>query len=618
MEFSATSSNEIKMEVQSEDTVLTSQNENPTTENARQLDTLELLSTLESANGEQQEAVTKTEMADVEMATNHMGVKVQVMQDEPVMFYINDAVLYNNVNQNTKFPSIQLNAPKLKAPPVHALKPFPFLYKLFLVAKSQYVRYINWSEDGLRVELHYLELQSHLASDENIFRCATLMQFTKQLLDHGFKRLAHLENAIPECPFGIILIYRHAHFVRDKPEKLQWIAEQIYVETENTKPDRPLGNPSDVHLRRMSKRGDLCSTLITPRSELQMARSRLMAIIHFSMDTKWLNECGNFSKILTQMIPRRGRASLKPKNSKRSVSRLPRGGRIKYVKPHESVTAMPISQITEYAGYFGNVDIGRLKEFFAEYLPRYGNSKQEIVMDATTKTSNFQQNYPIGINYSEDDTDGETLQSKGSSKQNTQAQSSQDCKVDPIDGTIEQFMAEICGDPGISNLSASPTKSTATKSTATKANTTTTTTSKPKVRKKRKLKEASSTEEEDDDDEEILKEASDCSSMDIDIDIEPNPDDNNQIKEVEEKKKKKNNSPMSDVTLEGENQESNPDDKPLTETGNDDSDEDEDFDDDDDYVDKNVEFRTSTTQKQSGTPRRYDLRNTKRPTKRYL
>ncbi|XP_068147059.1 uncharacterized protein comr [Drosophila tropicalis] len=613
MDFSAFSSNEIRMEVQNEDTVLTSQNGNPTAENANQMDTLELLSTLESANGEQQEAGSETVTANIEIPTNIPGLKVQVMQDEPVVFYINNAVLHNT-NQKIKFPSIQLTAPKLKTPPVHALKPFPFLYKLFLAAKSLYVRYINWSEDGTRVELHYWELQSHLASDENIFRCATIMQFTKQLLDHGFRRLITRENAIPECPLGIVLIYKHAHFVRDKPEKLQWIAEQTYVEAEDTKPDildRPLGKPSDIHLRRMSKRGDLCSSIITPRSQLQMARSRLMTTVRYHLDTKWFKERQNTSQMLAEMIPRRGRSSVlnKPQNS---VSRLPKKGRVKYVKPHESVTDMPASRITEYAGYFGNVDIGRLKEFFAEYLPRYGNSKQDIVMDATTKKSNFHQNLPIGINYSEDEDNRETLQSKSSSKRNNQAQSRQDGKVDAIDGSIEMFMAEICGDPSISNLPASANKSTAT----TTANTTTSTTSKPKVRKKRKLKQASSTEEEDND-EEILREPNNCISMDMEIDNEPNSDANYQINELEEDMWEGNHSP-TDVAFEGESQESNPDGKPTKETGNDDSDEDEDFDDDDDYVDKNVEFRTSGTQKQSDTPRRYDLRNTKRPNKRYL
>lgn len=128
------------------------------------------------------------------------------------------------------------------------------------------------------------------------------------------------------------------------------------------------------------------------------------------------------------------------------------------MKPHDSVITIGIGQAPDYAGFYGNVELAKVNEFFSEYLPRYGSKitgYKDIVMEATNKSNGFQQNLPIGLDYSDDDDDALPPISSCSMEVDVDVQPSTSAAAKtksssrkPVDDMeLEQAMQELCEGP---------------------------------------------------------------------------------------------------------------------------------------------------------------------------
>jgi len=487
--------------------------------------------------------------------------------------------------------------------PNHPLMGYRFVLKLFLATDSNAVDFLSWSGKGTQLELNYVGLQEHLSSGRSIFHCRNTLQFTALLLGHGFERVWSGEDSKSSVltAASIKLLYRNPNFVRGQLEKLE------KIEDHHPNPDKkepqfpPLHLPNYAHMARMIRRGDLCSTSYTCRSPLQTARCTFQTLLNYQADLGVMKERNSNDvfnqQIMSQLNVKRGRNTsdslLDPAPSKAYQA--------KFVKPDESVINIGIGQAPDYAGYYGKVELSKVNEFFAEYLPRYGSKitgYKDIVMDATNKSIGFQQNLPIGMNYSDDEDDvlaplssGLELDFLPSTSAAAKSKSS-GRKAAVEDSDLEQAMQELCG----SNLNEDdddvPQTSSSSKLKAKP---------KPKAKAKptkrlAKLLESSCSESEE---FQAVQEKKARKPKKIKLKTEEDRvsytvkiDEDSETQEVEEATDEK----MKDLQYD---------------EYDDDDDEEDDFggEDDDDYVDKYVQHRTAP---EPPKRRRYDLRNSKR------
>ncbi|XP_017044903.1 uncharacterized protein LOC108090637 [Drosophila ficusphila] len=479
--------------------------------------------------------------------------------------------------------------------PDHPLSCYSFIVKLFLATSLDSVDFLKWSADGCELEMDYQGLESHLTSGCSIFQCRNTLQFTGFLLAHEFERVLYREDTK-----SILLIYRHPNFSKDEPAKLQLLAEKSrdFEEEFDEKPEDPrfppLNMPNAAHTDRMIHRGDLCSISYTCRSPLQVARCRFQTLLGYQADLAVLKERNSLDVFNKQ---KRGRSAI----NNTLIDTIPgKGSSTKYVKPHESVITIGIGQAPDYAGYYGRVELSKVNDFFSEYLPRYGSKitgYKDIVMDATNKSIGFQQNLPIGMDYSDDEDDALPPISLGLEMDFTPSTSAA-AKVKtssrkPVeDSDLEQAMQELCEGSHFNQDDDVPQSSSGIRP-------------KPKPKPKAKAKpakrlakflESSSSENEDSKEVEEKKHVKpkkikmDAVEDDISYTVEIELD--SEMPEIDERTVKKAKDQQYDEE-------------------DDDSEDDEDLDeeDDDDYIDKNVQYRNAT---EPPKRRRYDLRNSKR------
>ncbi|XP_017005946.2 uncharacterized protein comr [Drosophila takahashii] len=485
--------------------------------------------------------------------------------------------------------------------PEHPLMGYRFVVKLFLATDSSCVDFLNWSGKGTQLELNYQGLQDHLSSGRSIFHCRNTLQFTAQLLAHGFERIwSREESESKDSVSPILLFYRNPNFVKGQLGKLEKIRED--------KKDSRLPNlhlPNYAHIARMIRRGDLCSTSFTCLSPLQIARCHFQARLDYQADLGVLKERNNHDmlnqQIMTQLNVKRGRSASSnnslPEPTPSKVSQA------KFVKPHESVINIGIGQAPDYAGYYGKVELSKVNDFFSEYLPRYGSKitgYKDIVMDATNKSIGFQQNLPIGLNYSDDEDDVLAPLSSGldmdflPSTSAAGKMKSSGRKVAEGDFDFDQAMQDLLKKEEDDDDDDVPQTSSSSKLKAKP---------KPKAKAKptkrvAKLLESSSSENEES--EEIEEKSKARKPKNIQLKTEENGISYVVKIEVD-----------SDMPENDESTDKNVKDLQYEEDDDDDEEEEDELDeeDDDDYVDKYAPYRSAP---EPPKRRRYDLRNSKR------
>ncbi|XP_030375602.1 uncharacterized protein LOC115624894 [Scaptodrosophila lebanonensis] len=329
----------------------------------------------------------------------------------------------------------------------------PFSHKLHLVASSEKHPYLSWTTSGQELQLEYIGLQQYLANDSCIFKSRTLLQFIQQLRLYGFKRVwlgenPYATNQMLTSP-PLLLYYQHPDFDRDANIELMNKPQTPTRTLEVTEETLfPLGNASEAYNERMRERGDLCSSFYTFSSPLELRRARLQTLLRYQMDERQLRDHAYSSELLAQLVPRRGRTATKAQPEPLTTQVA------KYVKPQESVLSFVSGYCPEYAGYYGNVPVTKINDFFSEFLPRYGNKTtgyKDIVTDASSKVNTFQQNLPIGLSFSEDEDEGGTDEiiktssktESGSKAKKNSKRSKPEAAVDDME--LEEAMQALCG-----------------------------------------------------------------------------------------------------------------------------------------------------------------------------
>ncbi|XP_017123664.1 uncharacterized protein LOC108143663 [Drosophila elegans] len=502
-----------------------------------------------------------------------------------------------------------------ESPSDHPLMGYPFVLKLFLATSSDSVDFLKWSTNGRQLELDYGGLQEHLASDSSIFHCRNPLQFTGLLLAHGFERR---EGAAPadRQVSSILLIYQNPIFTRGQSlQKLQTLveeAQEIGDQDAERKESRlpPLHLANAAHIDRMSRRGDLCSTSFTCRSPLQVARCQFQTLLGYQADLGVLRERNSndlFNKqILAQLNVKRGRSAFN--NALLDMTPSKGASLDKFVRPHESVINLGIGQAPDYAGYYGKVELSKVNDFFAEYLPRYGSKitgYKDIVMDATNKSTGFQQNLPIGMDYSDDEDDGLAPISSGpemdflpSTSAAGKLKSSGGKAVE--DSDLEQAMQELCGGSNL-NQEEDEGPQTSSSSSKLKAKAKPQANAKPPKRVAKFLESSSS----DSEDSPALKETKSRKPKNLKLKTEE--DSISYIVEIEVDSETQENAEPKD----GKTNDQQCDEEDEDENEDDDEDDEEDDldEDDDDYIDKNTQYKNA---QEPPKRQRYNLRTSKR------
>ncbi|XP_017077394.2 uncharacterized protein LOC108112158 [Drosophila eugracilis] len=521
--------------------------------------------------------------------------------------YIDQEVLENH---RRIYRQLGIHIPVMQ--PNHPMLTFRFVLKLFLAADSCTMDFLQWSSTGNELILEYVGLQQYLSSADSIFHCRSTLQFTELLLAHGFQRVwpRKKKTAIPDTLEPVLLTYRNPKFREGDVINLHSLNLECELIRENPSKKQPrfpsLHVPNSKHFARMTRRGDLCSTSYSCRSPLQIARCQFQTILGYQADLGVLKERhAVFNRhSLTHSNMKRGRNATSNPIADVNPTKV---SLAKFVKPHESVINIGIGQAPDYAGYYGKVELSKVNDFFSEYLPRYGSKitgYKDIVMDATNKSIGFQQNLPIGINYSDDEDDGLVPISSGldmdflpsTSAEAKQKSSSHKLPVD--DSDLEQAMQELCGGLNPIEDDEDPQPSTSTSSNRTKAK------PKPKPKAKpvkRQAKRQSSSSSENEDSKKIEKK-------------KPKQRQPKKMKREPEEScsyKVETDEDLEEQEIEdaNDNKERMIRDRRYDDESNDDEEEDELDEDDEDYIDKNVQYRSAPEPPKT---RRYDLRNPKR------
>lgn len=497
-----------------------------------------------------------------------------------------------------------------ETPKSHPLLHYAFVVKLFLATDNSSIHFLKWSANDRELEVDYQGMQEHLSSGCSMFHCRNTLQFTGTLLAHGFERVS-LKDVRKSSATNITLIYRNPNFVKGQLLKLHKLAQECEKIPEISSPGTaeprrpPLHLPNYAHISRMVRRGDLCSTPYTSRSALQVARCHFQTLLGYQADLGVLKDRNNhdmFNKnIMTQLNVKRGRSSINNAPVDLAPSKV---SFEKFVKPHESVINIGIGQAPDYAGYYGQVELFKVNEFFSEYLPRYGSKitgYKEIVMDATNKSIGFQQNLPIGMNYSDDEDDAlppisSDLDLDFMPSTSAAAKMKSTGRKVVEDSDLEQAMQELCGGSNLNEEEELPQTSTRFKA-------------KPKPRAKTKAKptkrqakpvHSSSSECEDFKPDEVYEGFKSRNPKNVKL----KPSDENISYTLEE------GTDFEEQVIE-ETTETKVQDSQYDDLDDDDDDEEEDYfdEDDEDYVYKNLQYRNPPEPPKS---RRYDLRNSKR------
>ncbi|XP_022230837.2 uncharacterized protein LOC111079832 [Drosophila obscura] len=309
------------------------------------------------------------------------------------------------------------------------LEEFSFVQKLYLATNSPSIDFVNWSKRGKHLIVQYMALQEHLTGPRSIFRCRSVLQFAEELSHHGFMRVLDYDLKDP-AKGTIVLVFQHPNFVMGMPQKLRQISNlNIQEDQENELLQKQNGK-------------DICAAFHSYLSPLQAARCRLHTELSYHFDMALLQEYANASN-----KPVAKRAGRPAQIVETTVEQQLVGKTDKFVNPYESVAKILTKQVPSYAGYYGNVALPKLQDFFQEYMPRYGikiSGYKQIVIDGHNKSSDFNQNLPIGIDYSDEENDDPA-------------------KKETFD--LEQVMQQLCGEDGEGIASNTPNSSSTSSST---------------------------------------------------------------------------------------------------------------------------------------------------------
>ncbi|KAH8290152.1 hypothetical protein KR054_000476, partial [Drosophila jambulina] len=497
----------------------------------------------------------------------------------------------------------------------------PFVLKLYLAASSEGISMLNWSRNGRQLVVNYEALQEHLTAGSRIFRCRSVKQFTGKLKTEGFARI-HKEEVYAPVPAIVtlkpmLLYYQQPEFVRSNLDSLHKLMEEslllekYYPEgarygkesEEDEDVDKveehlefsvPLYQPSKSHLERMQQRGDKCCSSISSRSPIQEARCRFRTLLNHLATTKVLQASAHLNRSNSTK-------KVRPWDFPTFTS-----SSIKFVRPHDSVITLDAHKPPpEYAGYYGQVSPTKVNNFFAEYLPRYGNKTtgyKDIVLETTHKPSNFQQNLPIGLASSDsEDNDPDDVQPPVSpagqdsdmdcmpSTSAAAAMRSKRSSDSVDDQDLEEAMQELCGG-----------------STALKESASSGSRGRPKIPKANSRKRrAKSFESSSSDNEDMNVDENQEAEVDEDIEEDLDTEEDEDVEEDKEAKEDKNadeneNDEEDEEDEDGEDNEEDEDDE-------EDAEDNEEDDDDDDY---SVQYRAAPQEPEK--PRRYHLRNSMR------
>ncbi|KAH8309445.1 hypothetical protein KR059_009866, partial [Drosophila kikkawai] len=497
----------------------------------------------------------------------------------------------------------------------------PFVLKLYLAASSDAMPMLNWSPSGRQLVVDYQALQDHLTAGSQIFRCRSVKQFTEKLTTEGFARVDKeetdpAEKSDPSDDMEpMLLYYTQPEFVRGKLDALKTFMEdsllmekyypmgaqngQAAEDAEDEKELEflvPLHMPSKSHLERMQQRGDKCCSIISVRSSIQAARTRFRTLLDHLATTQVLQASAHLCK---NPAMKKSRPWDCPTFTSSSI---------KFVRPHDSVITLDANKPPpEYAGYYGEVSPSMVNQFFGDFMPRYGNKTtgyKDIVLETTHKASNFQQNLPIGLAYSDgedndpddfpppaspagQDSDMDSMPSTSAAAALRSSAGRKRGEDSLDDQELEEAMQELCG--GSSTLKENATSSSRGKAKGPQ---------QPKAGsrgRRAKSFESSSSEseaeppEEDEQPEENLNTVEN-QEAEMDEDIEEDLDTEEDLEDEED----------------GEDEEDEEDEEDGEDEEEEDAEDNEEDDDDDDY---SVQYRPSAPEAEK--PRRYHLRNSK-------
>ncbi|BFG03683.1 uncharacterized protein DMAD_02878 [Drosophila madeirensis] len=274
------------------------------------------------------------------------------------------------------------------------LAEYSFVETLYLAANSPSIDFLRWSKKDKHLIVLYVALQEHLISSRPMFRCRSVLQFAAELSRYGFERVFDFDFK-DAARATIVLVFQHPNFVIGAPHKIRKIS---YVNMQEEQ-----GNAQTSAAGHQQRDNDICTTFHSYMSPLQVARCRLHTELSYHSDMALLHEYANESN-----KPVAKRAGRPAPILETTVEQQLAGRTDKFVNPYESVTKILTKQVPSYAGYYGNVPHPMLEDFFQEYMPRYGikiSGYKQIVIDGHNKSSDFNQNIPIGNDDSDDEND---------------------------------------------------------------------------------------------------------------------------------------------------------------------------------------------------------------------
>ncbi|SPP75403.1 uncharacterized protein LOC117581692 [Drosophila guanche] len=311
-----------------------------------------------------------------------------------------DIVFDNTIKRLSQKKQKQAASPLQQKPKVKKrilrkrLAEYSFLQMLYLAANSPCIDFLHWSKDKLCIIVLYVALQEHLISSRSMFRCRSVLQFATELSRYGFERVFDVD--CKDAAKGtIVLVFQHPNFVMGAPHKIRKISYENMQEGQE--------NAQTFAAGHQQRDKDICTAFHSYLSPLQVARCRLHTELSYHCDMALLHECANESN-----RPVAKRAGRPAPILEMTVEQQLAGRTDKFVNPYESVTKILTKQVPSYAGYYGNVPHPKLEDFFQQYMPRYGikiSGYKQIVIDGHNKSSDFNQNIPIGNDDSDDEND---------------------------------------------------------------------------------------------------------------------------------------------------------------------------------------------------------------------
>jgi len=220
-----------------------------------------------------------------------------------------------------------------------SMKKHNFIHKLYLATNSQQVTFLNWSEDGQLLQLDYIGLQEHLSGSRSMFRSRNVQEFNRHIVDIGFKRVIKELDPLGDRPQ---LFYEHMFFKPGEPNLLL----MLYSPQCELSPTLPTPR---INLPKNFLSHDSESKSLTPHSQLQLARCRLQALVHYHNNVRLLQQ---LEPNVDKFLPRRGRIT----SSRQPPQVLTPSLATRYVNPKDSVLQFEVGHVPEYAGFYGRVE----------------------------------------------------------------------------------------------------------------------------------------------------------------------------------------------------------------------------------------------------------------------